>query len=109
MYPHGDDSSSSEPQSQEELELNFQVMAQYHANNWYNNSVWRNSEDTILEQSDFDLDCIPIAQLEEVKGGEHLDLSLVPVEEHESLSQYLHDSQPLDSLIHYDEMMAELS
>lgn len=105
MYPGSEHGCESSQETQPDLDLHWQ----YQAYNWENNSVWQNGTGP-LDASDFDLGLIPVAQFEEIKGNEQLDLTLLPVESSDgfSMSQYLNETASYDSLLQYDEMMANL-
>lgn len=105
MYPGSEHGCESSQETPPDLDLHWQ----YQAYNWENNSVWQNGTGP-LDASDFDLGLIPVAQFEEIKGNEQLDLTLLPVESSDgfSMSQYLNETASYDSLLQYDEMMANL-
>lgn len=108
--------SSSDSQSQtqlSDLELGMSEMDmqyQFHGYTWENNSIWQPGSES-LDSADFNLELLPVAQFDDVKGNEEVTLTIEPAD----FSQdhgfqggfYASGSQLSDtSLLQYDEMMA---
>lgn len=105
----------SEPQRHElDLQMEMQLQQDYASYSWQTNSMWPSNTELLLGD-DFDLSAIPPIELGMPKYSE-VDMLRAPahgVEYAHDYSQimeaqhYSDDSQSLDGLLGFDQMMAE--
>ena len=110
-------STDAQAQAEIDLQMEMQIQQEFAAYSWGNNgSLW--GSESVLLRDDFDLNSIPPIELGVPKYAENLTLAAPNTSElefgHEFSralegQQYLDDSQNLEGLLGFDEMMANHS